>query len=127
MEDRDFKWKVIFILMDVKVGWSNLDSVMAPGVDVVCDLNEGKLPFGDDSAEYVLASHILEHLWEWEEIVIEAHRVLAPGGILEIKVPYKFRGADHPYHVRFFTPKTLDKFCDLNATDTSCQMSGRSS
>lgn len=47
------------------------------------------LPFADDSAEAVLAEHLVEHLGYLGALRMlgEAHRVLRPGGRLEIETP----------------------------------------
>jgi SAM-dependent methyltransferase len=47
------------------------------------------LPFEDNSACAVFASHVLEHLYrnEGEQLVRESLRVLCPGGILRVIVP----------------------------------------
>jgi SAM-dependent methyltransferase len=96
---------------DIRKGWVNLDAFDHKGVDVVCDMNKGHLPFEDDRFYYIVASHVLEHLWDWESIVSECYRILVPQGTLEIRVPYKLRGLDSIYHVRLFSPSTMDGFC----------------
>lgn len=96
---------------DARDGWVNVDSSLGEGVNVLHDLNITPLPFGKESASHILASHVLEHLWQWEDLVIDCYRVLRPGGTLEIRVPYKLRGFDSAYHVRFFTPVTMEAFC----------------
>jgi len=53
-------------------------------------------------------SHVLEHILSWEDVILECHRVLRPGGFLEIRVPYGI--TYNPYHVRHFMPSTLDPF-----------------
>jgi len=47
------------------------------------------LPFPDCSAEAVYASHVLEHLYreQGQQLILEAFRVLASGGIVRIVVP----------------------------------------
>jgi predicted SAM-dependent methyltransferase len=47
------------------------------------------LPFKDNSASAVFASHILEHLYrnEGEQLIRESLRVLCPGGVLRVIVP----------------------------------------
>lgn len=47
------------------------------------------LPFADNSADVIYSSHMLEHLTPagGRRFLAEAHRVLAPGGILRIAVP----------------------------------------
>lgn len=94
---------------DIRPGWINIDRIRGPGVDVVLDLDQENLPFSDGIVDEVLASHILEHLVRWEDLLVEIHRVLRPRGRLEIHVPYGFK----PYigHIRFFLPWTIDQFC----------------
>jgi SAM-dependent methyltransferase len=55
---------------------------------VFCDVRRG-LPLPDDSVDYLYASHILEHLERDEAmaLIIDARRVLKPGGVLRIVVP----------------------------------------
>jgi SAM-dependent methyltransferase len=95
---------------DIRPGWVNIDSQPGPGVDLTLDLEEGHLPFEDDSVSEAYCSHVLEHLWEWEKIVLEVFRVLEPGGRFVLKVPYGFKPC--AYHVRTFVPWTLDWFIE---------------
>lgn len=48
------------------------------------------LPFADGSFDVVMANDVVEHLAEPEQGLLEAHRVLAPGGRIYISFP--------PYH-----------------------------
>ncbi len=52
-------------------------------------LEAGKLPYEDESFDVVLASHVIEHLPNPQEIVAEMGRVLKKGGILLIATPTK--------------------------------------
>jgi len=47
------------------------------------------LPFRDNSADAVYASHVLEHLYreQGQQLARECFRVLAPGGIVRLVVP----------------------------------------
>ena len=59
-----------------------------PRPHYVVDLNEkGLSPFGSESEDFVIASHVLEHLANPLWIVEECHRVLRPGGVLLILLP----------------------------------------
>jgi predicted SAM-dependent methyltransferase/polyisoprenoid-binding protein YceI len=67
-------------------GWVNIDRQALPGVDFVGDVTEG-LPF--ENAEAVFAEHFLEHLPLDQAVafLVEAHRVLAPGGRIRLSTP----------------------------------------
>ena len=67
-------------------GWVNIDLQAIPGVDVVADVTKG-LRFKD--AEAVFAEHFLEHLAISDAIdfLLEAHRVLVPGGWMRLSTP----------------------------------------
>jgi polyisoprenoid-binding protein YceI len=67
-------------------GWVNIDRQQLPAVDLVADVSEG-LPFS--GAEALFAEHFLEHLPLDAAIgfLLEAHRVLAPGGFLRLSTP----------------------------------------
>jgi len=56
----------------------------------------------------ILLAHVLEHIMSWHLVVQDCHRVLKPGGILTIKVPYGVNG--DPFHVRFFYPHSMALF-----------------
>jgi SAM-dependent methyltransferase len=47
----------------------------------------GRLPFGDASQDFVLASHLLEHVQDPLGVLKEWHRVLRPDGLLFLKLP----------------------------------------
>ncbi len=56
--------------------------------DIVCDIrNLDK--FSDNSADEILAVHVVEHLWRWEvvDILREWVRVLKPGGKMILECP----------------------------------------
>jgi SAM-dependent methyltransferase len=57
--------------------------------DIFCHDIRKPLPFPGGSAEAVYASHVLEHLYreQGQQLIQEAFRVLAPGGIVRIVVP----------------------------------------
>lgn len=93
---------------DIRDGWVNCDLFPGDGVDVVLDASK-RLPFQDCSVRMIHMSHVMEHILNWEDLVYECHRVLKPGGTLEIVVPYGV--TFNPFHVRFFMPDTLDMFC----------------
>lgn len=66
--------------------WERL-SALDPAI-VSWDLRRG-VPFADDTFDVVYHSHLLEHIPRDGscELVVECHRVLAPGGVLRVVVP----------------------------------------
>jgi len=67
-------------------GWFTLD--LNYQSDLVWDLRK-RLPFPNNSVDYIYTSHTLEHFYFKEIIFLlkECYRVLKPGGILRIAVP----------------------------------------
>lgn len=106
---------------DIRKGWVNIDQHEAPGVNMVLDISK-PLPFPDGSVEEVYASHVLEHILHWEQVVKEIHRVLKPGGMCELIVPFRFSPA--PYHYRFFQENTIDVFVPESDWRTSLSLEG---
>lgn len=72
-------------------GWTNVDQVQLPGVDVVADLNDCRktpLPFQDDSVETFFMSHVIEHIPDTLALMQELHRISKAGATLVARVPY---------------------------------------
>jgi SAM-dependent methyltransferase len=72
-------------------GYVNVDvAASRAGVrpDVQCDLRELK-SFATDSADEVLAVHVVEHFWRWEivDVLREWLRTLKPGGQMIVECP----------------------------------------
>jgi SAM-dependent methyltransferase len=76
-----------------------------------------KWPFEDSSVDEIRAHDIFEHLPSKVHTMNEAHRILKPGGILDLFIPTTDgRGAfQDPTHVSFWTPNDLFYFCDYYA------------
>jgi len=51
------------------------------------NLDGQRLPFGDQSFDFVSCNQVLEHIFETEQLVREFHRVLARDGLCVISVP----------------------------------------
>lgn len=94
---------------DVRKDCVNLDINPGPGIDVVHDLNVFPYPFGDDEFDEIIAYSILEHVDDLVRTMDELHRILKPGGRLDIIVPY-YKGPiawGNPTHVRAFSYETF--------------------
>jgi SAM-dependent methyltransferase len=72
--------------------------------DIVADFNTDRLGgISDGSQDFVIASHVLEHLAEPIGFIAEIHRVLRPGGVTLVLLPDRHRTED-----RFRPPTPLD-------------------
>lgn len=94
-------------------GSINLDIYPHPGVDVVADITK-HWPFDDNFFDEIHAYHVLEHVQDLVFVLNEAFRVLLPGGLFRIRVPW-FNGEwahGDPTHVRFFDHNSFSIFSD---------------
>lgn len=91
---------------------------VCPPADVVADLRL-RWPWEDSSVEEILAHDVLEHLPQIHGLN-EAHRVLRPGGKLNIKVPaialtdgrVNPGAFCDPTHISWWLPDTRYYFCE---------------
>lgn len=93
---------------DIRPGFINVDRATGPGIDVLVDISASPMPFQDDSVDFVLCSHVLEHILDWEKVVFDIYRMLKPGGLFELRVPYGF--APRAWHRSYFDKRTMDLF-----------------
>jgi len=85
---------VNMLLNTIETQWLNIDALdlatyaKAYGYNFQ-QLDARTLPFPDDSFDYLVASHFLEHLTseEAQQFLSECHRVLKSGGLARIVVP----------------------------------------
>jgi SAM-dependent methyltransferase len=56
---------------------------------VLIDADAGELPLAEDSADAVLLLDVIEHVAEPQRVLIEAHRVVRPGGVIVVSVPHR--------------------------------------
>jgi SAM-dependent methyltransferase len=93
-------------------GFVNLDRTKARGVDVAHDLERYPYPFKDNEFDFILASHVLEHLDDTIGIMAETYRILKPGGTLLIKFPYYLHPNAwvDPTHKKCLTEETFRFF-----------------
>ena len=91
--------------------WENSQSAN-PHIDVFVDLNELPLPFDDSSADTLLLSDVLEHVMHPWELMEEVTRILRPGGVLLLNVPFYYPLHSIPYDYHRFTEFALRAMCD---------------
>lgn len=107
-----------------EAGWTNMDAfIVHPGV-VRHDLLSAPWPFPDDHFDLVYCSHVLEHVPPFPssgvgprrdvlfEVMEEIHRVLKPGGLLCVRVPWGYTeiSLEHIQHYRQWRPEWANYF-----------------
>jgi ubiquinone/menaquinone biosynthesis C-methylase UbiE len=67
------------------------------------------IPFQAGSFDVVLATNVLEHVWDYSRALEEIHRVLKPGGTVFVMVPFLFPLHDEPHDYWRFTRHALTR------------------
>jgi 2-polyprenyl-3-methyl-5-hydroxy-6-metoxy-1,4-benzoquinol methylase len=82
----------------------NVDVSPHSKADYVFDLNrlDQYQLFPSGHFDHIIMDHVLEHLDNVFGVMRELHRMLAPGGLLEVRVPHFSRGITHPDHSHGF-------------------------
>ena len=95
-----------------KQGFTGVDTVRHPCVDVVHDLNSFPYPFADAVADEVWMDNVLEHLKEPVTVMEEVWRVACHGARVTVSVPF-FRSvysSIDPTHRTFFSSQWFSYF-----------------
>lgn len=97
-------------------GWVNLDPVHGIG-EWQRPAQAVPWPTGDGTVDGMRASHVMEHIPAGAErlaVMNEAHRVLRPGAVFEVRVPNALSGTWHafadPTHVSFWCLESFHYF-----------------
>lgn len=95
-------------------GWINCDVVQSVKADKYFDFESFPYPLEDGSASYILMDNVLEHLSDIPATMTELYRILAPGGIVDIRVPYGKSdwALQDPTHKHYFTERSMDYFTE---------------
>jgi SAM-dependent methyltransferase len=90
----------------IGVDWPNSSHGVAP--DISSDLNAG-VDLPDASADAVMSVSVLEHLHNPKTMLMESWRILKPGGLLFIQVPFQWHVHEAPFDYYRFTHHGLEK------------------
>jgi SAM-dependent methyltransferase len=88
----------------VGVDWSQ--SLHHLSADIIADLN-GPLPIPSEVAGTVVSLSVLEHLARPDVMLGEAYRILEPGGMLILQVPFQWWVHEDPHDYYRFTADGL--------------------
>lgn len=75
--------------------------------DVSANLNE-LLPIADAVADTVVSISVMEHLYEPQMMLNEALRILKPGGMMLLQVPWQWQIHEAPHDYFRYTPYALE-------------------
>jgi len=89
-----------------------LDFYDKTSADVICNLEEGKLPFEDNEFDGIYTIHTLEHIRNLIPLIDEMWRIVKPEGRIRILVPYFASSLAHSSidHVRFFSYTSFNPY-----------------
>ncbi len=95
-------------------GWVNCDVVTDVKADKYFDFDVVPYPFEPNCADEIFMDNVLEHLRDTVAVMAELHRILKPGGILKIRVPYAKSdwAFQDPTHKHFFTERSMDYYTE---------------
>jgi 2-polyprenyl-3-methyl-5-hydroxy-6-metoxy-1,4-benzoquinol methylase len=79
------------------------------GVSVIVAGDAERLSFSSNSFDVVVASEVVEHLWNPSNLLDEAFRVLRAEGYLLISTPEGRKGLFYDSHKHFFTVESLER------------------
>ena len=100
---------------DIRAGWVNLD-ICDYGGNTVCDLNQFPWPFPDNHFDEVYASHVLEHLANFNRAITELWRVCRQGARVDVRVPFflSTKFYSEPDHRIPFGIRSFDNYEDVS-------------
>ena len=82
------------------------------GVTSVVGGDAEQLAFASNRFDIIIASEVLEHLWEPRNFLDEAYRVLRNNGYLIIETPEGKESLNYDSHKHYFTVELLKKMLD---------------
>ncbi len=99
----------------LEIVYANIDEQSQP--DIVCDLTQ--IPVPNDSFDGVILGEVLEHVSEPKKALLEAYRILKPGGKALITTPFMYHIHAHPNdylrYTDYWYSETLNDigFCNI--------------
>ena len=85
-----------------------IDFYPYPNVNLVADISD-VIPLEDSSADIAILSNVLEHVYDFQTLLKEIHRVLRPGGSILIVVPFMIKLHQLPYDFFRYTRHALER------------------
>ena len=87
-----------------------------PHLDHECDLSEPLL-FANGEYDTVILSDVLEHIPEPEQLLGEISRIMAPGGVLLLNVPFYYWIHEEPHDFYRYTEFALKRLAEISGLE----------
>lgn len=85
-----------------EVQWLNSDVDFAYGPHIMADVTG--LPLPDNSVDAIFCNQVLEHVFDISKAAAELQRVLKPGGLVVVGIPFTYPWHGVPYDFTRLTP-----------------------
>jgi SAM-dependent methyltransferase len=116
-------------ILNIGCGYLKLENAINIDIDERCnpdqvvDVTKG-LPFPDNHFDFVYAHQVLEHIFDWEKLMLEIWRVMKLGAEFYAGVPmFPSRNAiAGGGHVRMFVPENFLLFTDPRFFQPRCHV-----
>lgn len=97
-------------------GYINVDLNSDVRCDLVLDVEKEEFPWLDDSADEIIAKHLVEHLWDRDKFMNKCWNLLKSGGQMYIETPTAGTKAFYkdPTHIFGWIEETFRYYCDWN-------------
>ena len=92
-----------------KPGYLALDIYPYPEVDIVCDLTLAN-PFRESSFDAILLMNVLEHVYDTHSMLARLAKLLKPGGVLVVAIPFLVKMHQVPVDFARYTHYALGRF-----------------
>lgn len=89
--------------VDEYVGLDYTDGARVRNPKADLHYDGGRFPVADGSFNFVLATEVLEHVFEPDAFMLEIFRSLKPGGLALITVPFMWNEHEQPYDYARYT------------------------
>lgn len=98
---------------DIKEEFDNQDYKNFSGITLVFDLESKKWPIKENTYDFVLCNHVIEHIEDIFGFFNELHRISKPNAIVKIEVPhystnFAFSQIDHKHYFGLDSLSILD-------------------
>jgi SAM-dependent methyltransferase len=86
----------------------SLDVYPYPEVDVVCDLTQAN-PFRESSFDAIVLMNVMEHVYDTHSLLASIGRMLKPGGVLVVAIPFMVKIHQAPVDFVRYTHFALER------------------